>query len=205
MEKSACSIENGQTMQHITTLFFHWCCLLLQGYVATSISHTCSSHQIFIQTPFEWMAEQDQAFKAMKALVASEALLAYPDHNKSMTMVVFVWWHTTLASSMQLNATILPLSLKCSALSKLSKLFATCFLVPTFIFIQTTKILHMNLLLMSHSVLSDGISSSKNSIQLSITFQDRTTLLLILFLILNERSLWLWRVQMVHRLLTTFS
>ena len=31
---------------------------------------------------FQWNKEQDEAFKQMKALIATDALLAYPDHNK---------------------------------------------------------------------------------------------------------------------------
>ena len=31
---------------------------------------------------FQWNKEQDEAFKQMKALIATDALLAYLDHNK---------------------------------------------------------------------------------------------------------------------------
>ena len=31
---------------------------------------------------FVWSAEHDKAFKAMKAQIAKDTLLAYPDHNK---------------------------------------------------------------------------------------------------------------------------
>ena len=31
---------------------------------------------------FQWNKEQDEAFKQMKPLIATDALLAYPDHNK---------------------------------------------------------------------------------------------------------------------------
>ena len=31
---------------------------------------------------FQWNKEQDEAFKQMKAVIATDALLAYPDHNK---------------------------------------------------------------------------------------------------------------------------
>ena len=31
---------------------------------------------------FQWNKEQDEVFKQMKALIATDALLAYPDHNK---------------------------------------------------------------------------------------------------------------------------
>ena len=31
---------------------------------------------------FQWNKEQDEEFKQMKALIATDALLAYPDHNK---------------------------------------------------------------------------------------------------------------------------
>ena len=31
---------------------------------------------------FQWNKEQDEAFKWMKALIARDALLVYPDHNK---------------------------------------------------------------------------------------------------------------------------
>ena len=31
---------------------------------------------------FQWNKEQDEVFKQMKALIATDALLTYPDHNK---------------------------------------------------------------------------------------------------------------------------
>ena len=31
---------------------------------------------------FQWNKEQDEVFKQMKALIATDVLMAYPDHNK---------------------------------------------------------------------------------------------------------------------------
>jgi RNase H-like domain found in reverse transcriptase len=53
--------------------------------VATSFSHLSPSHSLTELTgkkPFVWEDKHQQAFEQMKALIATDALLAYPNHNK---------------------------------------------------------------------------------------------------------------------------
>lgn len=55
--------------------------------------------QFSAKTPFVWTAEQQKAFDTMKSLIAADALLAYPDHNKPFNI-------ETDASDLQLGAVI---------------------------------------------------------------------------------------------------
>jgi hypothetical protein len=81
--KNAAS-NNSQTITRI-----YWNGQLLQEYVATQVAHLSPTNS---QTgapkkgkkppPFHWTSEMQKAFNQMKALMATDVLCAYPDHNK---------------------------------------------------------------------------------------------------------------------------
>ena len=123
-----------------------------------------------------WNSEHEKAFEQMKAMVAADALLAYPDHNKPfhietdasdyqlapLSNKMIAPSHTTPASSTTPRRTTLQLKKSSSALSKPSANSVPCFSAPRSTFIRIIATLPTSspsLLLNEFSV---GASSLKN-------------------------------------------
>ena len=136
----------------------------------------------------------------MKALIASDALLAYPDHNQpfdietdasdlqlgaviNQNKMVVLFLLITLANSPLPNATTWRLKRSSLALLKLFVSFEPCYLEPHFVCTPITATWPTSWLLSLLSVSCGGAFYSKNMVPPSIIYLVPKMWLLMLFLV----------------------